>query len=239
MKLKNFITFLEAEETLNNESDFSPTDILNLALWLDGSDSSSITYSTGISVSQWSDKSGNNRHATQGVGASQPTYSGGAVIFDGVNDSLFTSNFVNTSGSFTYFIVYSHPTTSASRVVFSNGADVNGFAFRLINSNQRVNNNNGVAAMLDSNATPNQYEIVSVVRDTTPSATMYVNGSSVSLTLSTSSFANPTFGLTIGSRQADQFAAASIKEIIMYNRNLSFSEISQVHTYLNQKHLVY
>lgn len=45
----------------------------DLALWLDADDASTITLN-GSTVSQWSDKSGNNRHATQSVSASQPTY---------------------------------------------------------------------------------------------------------------------------------------------------------------------
>lgn len=51
---------------------FSPNQISGLALWLDASDTSTITQSAGA-VSQWDDKSGNNYHATQGTGANQPT----------------------------------------------------------------------------------------------------------------------------------------------------------------------
>lgn len=40
-------------------------------LWLDASDSTTITQSSGA-VSQWNDKSGNARHMTQGTSANQP-----------------------------------------------------------------------------------------------------------------------------------------------------------------------
>lgn len=52
----------------------------NLALWLDADDASTITLN-GSNVSQWSDKSGNNRNATQATAASQPLYS--ATGFNG------------------------------------------------------------------------------------------------------------------------------------------------------------
>jgi hypothetical protein len=52
----------------------------DLALWLDAEDTASITLN-GSNVSQWSDKSGNNRHATQGTAADQPLYS--ATGFNG------------------------------------------------------------------------------------------------------------------------------------------------------------
>jgi hypothetical protein len=53
---------------------FDPTVLPNCAIWLDGSDSGtilpgSIDFGGGVSlVTQWSDKSGNNRHATAAVG---------------------------------------------------------------------------------------------------------------------------------------------------------------------------
>jgi hypothetical protein len=72
--------------------EFSPLD-LNPALWLDAADTATITESGGF-VSQWNDKSGNNRNFTQAVGASQPatgtrTQNGLNVLdFDGSNDFM-------------------------------------------------------------------------------------------------------------------------------------------------------
>ena len=56
---------------------FSPKQIAGLALWLDGSVSTSVTLN-GSTVSQWNDLSGNSRHATQGTAASQPTFTANA-----------------------------------------------------------------------------------------------------------------------------------------------------------------
>lgn len=70
---------------------FSPTDIANLALWLDAADSATITQVAG-SVSQWNDKSGKGYNATQGTGTSQPvtglrSINGkNAIKFDGTDD---------------------------------------------------------------------------------------------------------------------------------------------------------
>lgn len=49
---------------------FSPLDV-SPALWLDAADAATITESGGR-VSQWNDKSGNSRHATQASGTAQP-----------------------------------------------------------------------------------------------------------------------------------------------------------------------
>lgn len=57
--------------TLKSESFWSPLQ-LSPSVWLDASDSASVVLTSGA-VSQWSDKSGNNRHATQGTAANRPT----------------------------------------------------------------------------------------------------------------------------------------------------------------------
>ena len=74
----------------------------DLALWLDAEDAASITLN-GSNVSQWSDKSGNNRHATQGTAADQPLYSATGLnskpilTFDGSDDVLLNAS-VGASG---------------------------------------------------------------------------------------------------------------------------------------------
>ena len=65
----------------------------SLALWLDANDFSTITLN-GSTVSQWRDKSGNGRHASQATAANQPTYSTSrinnrpAIFSDGINDLM-------------------------------------------------------------------------------------------------------------------------------------------------------
>jgi hypothetical protein len=76
---------------------------ITTALWLDASDSGTLTLS-GSNVTQWSDKSGNARHATPPL-AGKPTYSAsginsmGSVVFPSTAAPLVTSSFANPSGS--------------------------------------------------------------------------------------------------------------------------------------------
>lgn len=69
-----------------------PTDILNCQLWLDSSDSSTITLDGSNNVSQWNDKSGNDYHATQVSPSFRPEYSLNAynnkpgIIFNGTSE---------------------------------------------------------------------------------------------------------------------------------------------------------
>lgn len=64
---------------------------IETSLWLDASDSTTITLTSGA-VSQWRDKSGNDRHFGQATAANRPTIASAAinsrdvVRFDGSND---------------------------------------------------------------------------------------------------------------------------------------------------------
>ena len=86
-------------EFLNAFGEWTPVNITT-SLWLDAADTSTITIATG--VSQWADKSGNGRHATQATSANQPTYissgmnSLGLVDWDGSNDAMTISGGTTT-----------------------------------------------------------------------------------------------------------------------------------------------
>lgn len=58
-----------------------PTEIAT-ALWLDAEDTSTVTLN-GSTVSQWNDKSGNGRHATQATAAQQPAYETANAVLNG------------------------------------------------------------------------------------------------------------------------------------------------------------
>lgn len=100
------VTFIQSGRF---SSTFDPTSIAGCKLWLDASDASTFTYSSGVVVSQWNDKSGNANHFTQGTAANQPSRSGtqnglSSVVFDGSNDSM-TGPDLNRAQPYTVFMV--------------------------------------------------------------------------------------------------------------------------------------
>jgi hypothetical protein len=121
--------------TVNVVGGFLPTDLSGLQLWLDADDAASITSSAGL-VSQWNDKSGNNRHATQSSSSAKPTTgtrtinSKNAIDFDGATDFIKTSSRIFTAPSARTYIVVTktdnaQPGTGTARLVserFSGGA---------------------------------------------------------------------------------------------------------------------
>jgi len=88
---------------------WTPAEITT-ALWLDASDSSTITLESST-VSQWADKSGQNRHATQGASSAMPTVSAAALnglsvlTFDGTNDFLTLGTVLGRPANYTVFAV--------------------------------------------------------------------------------------------------------------------------------------
>ena len=99
-----------------NESVWNPS-MIQTALWLDAADAATVTTVSGA-VSQWNDKSGNARHATQVTSGSRPTVavasqnSRNGISFDGVDDRLgFSSALLGATHSL--FILFK-PTLEAT-----------------------------------------------------------------------------------------------------------------------------
>lgn len=85
-------------------------DSTELLVWFDASDSSTITLDSGA-VSQWNDKSGNNRHAVQATSSKRPVVSAAnmngldVLTFDGSDDSLYVNSWGSVSQPFTRCMV--------------------------------------------------------------------------------------------------------------------------------------
>lgn len=88
---------------------FTPTEIPDLYMWYDASDTSTITEVSG-KVSQIDDKSGNGFHIVQGSASKQPTtgvytLNGKNVIYFTIGNVLGTSSNIVQGANFTVFIV--------------------------------------------------------------------------------------------------------------------------------------
>lgn len=157
---------------------------ITTALWLDASDSSTITTVSGA-VSEWRDKSGNARHFGQSTASARPAYttaSGYDVVqFDGTNDHLIrTGSFLPSALADQNFIIMA--------VVRANTGEFGG----VITSNIE-NDNDGVAIV--TNPTQGEFRffcggspgpsataganraIITAVAASAPSQQIWLNGS--------------------------------------------------------------
>jgi len=98
-----FKHYMERNLSLFSSSSLWTPEQITTALWLDADDASTITLN-GNNVSQWDDKSGNGRNATQVTAINQPEYTtaglnGKNVVTFGGNDYFSLSNDIVSSPS--------------------------------------------------------------------------------------------------------------------------------------------
>lgn len=234
---------------LFNRQPFLPTLVgTSLKLWLDSSDTSTITASAN-KVSLWLDKSGNNNNAAQATGANQPTLTASringlpALVFDGATSYLETStallnSFTNTSA--TLFIVTKCSVIKASSIISASPTsalfnihlpwtdqvaywDYGGFGSGRLTGAWGGTVNTPYAWTFDVNSTIEQ--------------NIYRNNVMIATKASGLLYA---FGTTQTTRIGIQattgnFYNGDIAEILIYNRFLTDAEKSTVNTYLMRK----
>jgi len=213
---------------------FSPLSISGVSLWLDGADQTSITLS-GSSVTQWNDKSGNNKHA---VGTVAPTYSSTSryVLFNGSTQYFTlpdgTYPFGNTPYSI-FIVAYTRNAGNPQWVICGGGESTNqalGLLFYYTNAvwhSWWINE-----YRFDNSITNNVPAIVNISYAT--SRSIIVNGGTASVNNpgSRSSTNSPNY---IGRRPGGQFFDGGLAECIVFNSEISLSQRQQVEGYLAQK----
>ena len=232
-----------------------------LALWLDASDDSTFSYSSGTSVSQWRDKSGNNRHFFQSTAGNQPTRnvvvnSRKSIRFTAASSQYlrYNSTIINNPTGGSVFVVWrTSGETQAYSSILDNyhcGANALGAGFQIERSASSNAYYWGFQQSSCTNAGRNVSYPVSYSDNTTyiysiskngSSVTAFSNGSSVTLESNPSAtWVEDTKGWTIGcwgngAETFGRFYNGQHCEVIIFNRGLSATEVKQVNTYLGQK----
>lgn len=223
----------------NAFSQFQPTDIPNLTIWLAAD--SNVSVSSG-KVTQWNDLSGNNNHFIAPLVGDQPNYVAGTVlngftgiVFDGTDrlESLNTFSFSNA----TVFVVSTQNTGDANfgRLIdhsYNLGfwlGKYGGIGGGFIEGGAPYGNYNALA--------DNKPAILSIVR----------NGATSSYFLNSSGFAMPTRTtaatptainkISLGSTiTGANLGKKNIYEVIIYSSSLTASDRLAVETYLRDKY---
>lgn len=208
----------------------APTDISGCVGWWDASDSGSITQSGGL-VSQWSDKSGNGKHATAS-GSSRPTYTGSqngrsVIAFDGVANRMNTT-LVDSSTQTILFVAKASPAGAPGiRRVVAYEAERSFFA---------SSGWNWFSPPSGTGVSPTAYNVASGVIASDSSMTIYGNGVAASATFDPFNARTNTF--TLGGESASSafnFFQGEIAEVIVFNSALSDVNRARVEKYLANK----
>jgi hypothetical protein len=229
---------------------FAPTDISGLQVWLDADDPSTFITVNGVDgerVTDWLDKSGNDRHATQALYDNAPDLSGNGLKFSSaVGQALLLPNF--TTVPYTIFIVMNYATTgstgialfinrSGSAAIWRNlfgdspnpiyqsiGVDYGGSAFRYMAASPGVNDTaRHVQTFSLPNSSVGQFWVDGVLGDSSAGFTQTTGTASA---------------ITLGAYNQDPTNAAldgTIHEVLWYNSVLTTEQREDVEAYLLSK----
>jgi hypothetical protein len=221
-----------------------PRQLASLAVWLDGSYSTTITLN-GSTVSEWRDKSGNARHAAQATAAAQPTYT--AADLNGLATLRTTASQHMVIPAWTYLntntTVFVFRSSGVNQAVCQRGAVNNGPRNAVQNPASaglrlRTTIHGTSASQVDAEGpayTANAWTIgAGVVR--TDRARVYQNGvfgADATYTLQLSG----SFDMKLFAMNTSNFYGLNggIAEFIAYDRALSDGEVTQVARYLSRK----
>jgi hypothetical protein len=210
----------------------SPLNINGCSLWLDASESSSVVEIDGA-VSQWSDKSGNNRHAIQSNPNSRPTKSGSqnglsVITFDGFDDTL-TSPLQDSDTQTIFWIAKTTGPSDYSLLLSYNGSA----------GNRTISVGNGgiwkwYGPNINSTQSASSYAVMSAVVSGSNKIDLYQTGSFVGTANPADQLGFSPNNLSIASTGAYPYKG-EIAEIIVYNRALSNYDRMAIERYLDNK----
>ena len=174
-----------------NESVWNPS-MIQTALWLDAADASTITTVSGA-VSQWNDKSGNGRNASQATAAARPALTTSALnnrnvlTFSPATTADFlqcSTSPISGTGSFTLLTVAKTASTSFSYLCGQGGsnagdpglgiATTSGGYYGFIQDSTRQ-----ILTTIGSSSADGNYKIRSDLFNRSSNWELYINGSSV------------------------------------------------------------
>ena len=225
---------------------WSPS-LISTSLWLDSLDASTLTVS-GANVSQWSDKSGNARHVSQGTSTQQPLYDGSpGLIFDGSNDFLQSTASITSgtySGAFTLIYAATRTKADGGCILTERTTALAGSFFwtgtspYYISSDGTNAASNTTISQSDFNALSTSGGIVVHQHLSGARDTLLLNGSEVTVTAGTGSNITGANGFRVGRREGTNtnYWGGRIYEIIAVAETLSASTRETLEGYLAHKY---
>lgn len=201
------MTLTNGKLVLTATPTWNPT-FIETALWLDAADASTITESGGA-VSQWNDKSGNARHATQATSNRRPVYTNSGL--NGKNVLTFTDDFLANSttdwgdSASSVFIVLGATGSGTFRNIITTGTGLtNQWGYGITNAN--------VYAIFQILVGAQPFSQASGITDILCFTSAGRSGTSVSATLTTN-------GTLSGTQTRSNFGLTSAAGIVIGSNN--------------------
>ena len=212
---------------------FTPKSVTGLTWWVDGMDTSTMTFSSLSNISSWADKSGNGYNAT-GVNSPQKISTGG-VSFVASSSNYFTMG-VTYSRTQTMFMVASPvPSTSANQYYINTYIGNHGGIFLGGYNSSYISYYNSAITNFASGTTTNPF-VVSVVKVQGGTSVGNYNGSQAFSVADNSVDSDTTTWAVLGGAASNAgLLTANIYEFVIFNVALTSNQIQQVEGYLAWK----
>ena len=234
---------------------FTPKKISGLALWLDASDLSTITKDGSDYVSAWADKSGKGFNVAQGTGSAQPLWASNTISFDGSSDFLLSAtglalmknkasgtmivvgsieNPANTTAQFVYCSVTA---TAATRLGFTIGPTI-GNSVRI--GGRRIDTDSFDSTTAETITYGNTYIMTGISDYANAKAYLYLNNvlkqTDGSFQTAGNTSDTTSKNISIGADAAGTlFTKCILKEVLIYEKALTSTELTRVNQYLSRK----
>ncbi len=212
---------------------FSMDNIFGLQLWLDASDTTTITDTAG-SVSQWDDKSGLGNHCAQATPAEQ--YTTGSRTQNGLNvlDGVSGNNMDGVNLGLSTYTIVSAFVRDSNSLTNNTISKVSGKNDALFGSDTDTVKDYAGGDKITSIDTVTIGDVAIAVNTHSGAlATLYLNG----LIQGTASYTMLTGGASyqIGAFGGFANQDQALLEIAVFNRVISISEINQIGSHLSSK----
>ena len=230
-------------EDLRDATDAAAPTAVNLSLWLQND--------TDVTVSRWTDQSGNNNHATQDTAENQATVVNGGLDFErGESDryDLANNTIITDDQGFCLVGVFELESTG-DNTIFS---DTNNELIKLAGSagsriRMNFNDPSNETCDLDvaSGTFPKDEKFLLMINrsagsDGSCTYEVFKNGTAVAHSGGQNNTSNHGFSFdTLGARgdsSADQFFDGKILELAFWSRQLTTQEVADVNDYLKTIH---
>jgi hypothetical protein len=220
---------------------WEPTDLSGLQLWLDASDLTTFSYSSGVVVSEWRDKSGNAQHVGHSDTGRQPSRNGTAVNgvttvnFDGSNDHLFKATFTTIPQPYTMVVVGRRKAGGSGTQDLIRTSGGAGVVMRLYQSStQRLLYAGTVRTISPAFSTSNP--VTWVAGFDGASSTSHVNGASESVggSVGTESMSG-RIDIAGNHYGGIEYACFQYAEVLIYNSRVQGADLTALHDYLSDK----
>ncbi len=212
--------------------------------WWDADDANTITHVSNA-VTDWLDKSGQGRHASQSTSGNRPTTNtrtiGGrnAIDWNGTTNFMVLASSPNVASGQTAFFVFRNDTVTASRPLIGSNDTVATWQVRTSNAGLFGTVRTGVAVLLNgSPAISTATDYIGAANFSTSGNDVYINGTSYGSNATSTTFTNGQTwigGAGAAGTTPFLFHDGLIGEILIYRGNLTNAQKNIVGNYLAAK----